>query len=558
MMNKKTIGLVAVLLGAAPYGTYALADSCGDVIYIEVPSTETSVPILPNPDEADIQEPAPDPVNLALDFDIQGQTSRDEIYAGRDHLFSGQTVRLNVQLEAEQGNTEDWMDPDKEKIETDFYVRIDDGDWIKIGREYTKATNLDEGETHTEHVLYTVPEDATLVSFYVKTDAEKELTETNEADNVSRIETFEVSNLLPDFTVIGVYMTDEGGYPYYDGDSAFEDKHWNPRCEIQNLGDSDSPIGIEIEHRMDGRTRDYDHLDAGEPAFGDTVTETVWNGWKLGDTGSRVYQCCVNTGNDVPEINQDNNCRSMTLNVVPWKPDIVVSDLYLKTGTGQIVRNGASIPEDSVVSPYCEVENIGNRNAPNGFRLRYEVNSGNYRDDDGLDASDMRIGAKKMEYMSNGFRLGDTGNRTYRCCADYKGDLSELREDNNCRAIAFRVYPIAPRLVIHDMWLDYDGKVVRNGGKGKRKKRYHPNVVVVNVGNGSMKCGARVRYYINANKYRDDDGVDRLGAGGASHERVNNNKIKLGDKGRRTYRVVVSSNCGEFPTTQKTISFVVK
>lgn len=143
-------------------------------------------------DPPDAQSQTTEPVNVELDFDVLKPDTMQELYAGQNRLQRGQVVRLNAQLKAVYGSARNWMSPGKTTIETDFYVRVNDGSWAKIARTYTQATNLDQGETHTEHVLYTIPQSAMTVSFYVKTDAEKELTETNEGDNVSRIETFSV------------------------------------------------------------------------------------------------------------------------------------------------------------------------------------------------------------------------------------------------------------------------------------------------------------------------------------------------------------------------------
>lgn len=147
-------------------------------------------------DPPDVQAQTTEPVNVELDFDVLKPDTLQELYAGQNQLRQKQVVRLNAQLKAVHGNARNWMSPNKTTIETDFYVRINDGNWSKIARTYTQAVNLDQGETHTEHVLYTIPQNARIVSFYVKTDVEKELTETNEGDNVSRIETFRVDNLV--------------------------------------------------------------------------------------------------------------------------------------------------------------------------------------------------------------------------------------------------------------------------------------------------------------------------------------------------------------------------
>ncbi len=275
----------------------------------------------------------------------------------------------------------------------------------------------------------------------------------------------------------------------------------------------------------------------------------------IGTYGLRV--CADSTGAN-EESSESDNCHETTFDVQMSRSDLIVTDLYLITSGGQVVRNGTSIPQDSTVHPYCVATNQGNRNTRNGIRLRYEVDAGNYRGDDGLDAGDLKVGASKTEYMSDGFRLGDVGNRSYRCCVDYQGSESELNEGNNCATIGFTVYPTAPAITITDLWVDYDGKVVRDGGTGSKGKRYHPNVTFTNTGNRGMLCGAEAKYYINSNSYRDRDGIDNLGIGQSGHERVDNDNIKLGDGGWRSYRVTVQSNCGEFPTVERTMSFYVK
>ena len=204
-----------------------------------------------------------------------------------------------------------------------------------------------------------------------------------------------------------------------------------------------------------------------------------------------------------------------------------------------MIRNGGSLWEDDTVKPHCVAKNIGNRTLQNGIRLKYEVNSGTYRGDDGLDAQDLPVGAQKTEYMSDGFRLGNTGNRTYRCCVDYRGNEKELNEGNNCRTMSFTVKPRKPDFVISDLWLvDERGNVIKGGVQGKRKRKFHPQCVVKNGGNADSPRGIRIKYYINANKYRDDDGIDahQLQRGESRHEYVSNDNIYLGDGGWRTYR----------------------
>ena len=506
------------------------------------------------------QDPQPnDPVNLTQDTDILGADG-NELYAGRDGFLHGMKAKVRVAVKAKGGNAGNWKTKRSSSvILIKYLVSANDGPWNVWNVGVITIAKLDEGQTITETKEYTIPSGISSIAFRTEIDYRDEVEEYDEGDNMSRVERFEVSNLRPNLVPTDVFFTSASdGTRYISGATLLEDQMWHPHCEIANLGQIASPIQTVVSHRMDGQERDTDSLSAGDPALGSIATEVVWSMWKLGDTGTRTYTCCVDSKNQLPELNEGDNCKSATYNVVPYKSDLIVSDLYLITSGGQVVRNGTSIPENSTVHPYCVATNQGNRNTRNGIRLRYEVDAGNYRGDDGLDAGDLKVGASKTEYMSDGFRLGDTGTRTYRCCVDYQGSESELNESNNCATIGFTVYPTAPAITITDLWVDYDGKVVRNGGTGSKGKRYHPNVTFTNTGNRGMSCGAEAKYYINSNSYRDRDGIDNLGIGQSGHERVENDNIKLGDGGWRSYRVTIQSNCGEFPTVERTMSFYVK
>ena len=74
----------------------------------------------------------------------------------------------------------------------------------------------------------------------------------------------------------------------------------------------------------------------------------------------------------------------------------------------------------------------------------------------------------------------------------------------------------------------------------------------------AMHCPAEVRYYINRGVYRDRDSVNPLSENQSIHERVNNDNIKLGDDGWRTYSAILTSNCGEFAPIERVMSFRVK
>lgn len=130
--------------------------------------------------------------NLKQDTDILDPATGTEWIAGEKTLTPGMTVRIRTDVKAVNGNATAYMRPGKDKVEVDFYVRLDDGEWNRISRQYIRATNLSSGDTKTESVLYTIPHGIREVSFKVKIDAEDEASESNEGDNWSRVETFQV------------------------------------------------------------------------------------------------------------------------------------------------------------------------------------------------------------------------------------------------------------------------------------------------------------------------------------------------------------------------------
>lgn len=135
-----------------------------------------------------------DPFNLKLEFNIVDSSSGQEWVAGRDTLAYGQVLKLRAKVKAKDGNARDHMRNGKDTIEVDYYVQQGLDDWVFLGREYTQATYLDNGESHTETVTYVVPNtNGQELSFKVKIDAEDEAIESHEGDNWSGIETFSVS-----------------------------------------------------------------------------------------------------------------------------------------------------------------------------------------------------------------------------------------------------------------------------------------------------------------------------------------------------------------------------
>lgn len=148
---------------------------------------------------------------------------------------------------------------------------------------------------------------------------------------------------------------------------------------------------------------------------------------------------CADYLGQVAESNESNNCAISSFYVNETKPDFIVSDLYIKIGSA-VYRNGSSFSRGQYVHPHCTVTNIGTSGIHPGFRLAYYINTGVYRDSDGLDPNELPVGASKTEYVSSSsIKLGDRGTRTYTCCVDYLSQVAELNESNNCATMTFYV-----------------------------------------------------------------------------------------------------------------------
>lgn len=162
------------------------------------------------------------------------------------------------------------------------------------------------------------------------------------------------------------------------------------------------------------------------------------NPFTASSVGTWQGKACADYQGAVNELDENNNCSSFTFQVNPVGPDFIVSDLYIKVGS-TVYREGSTIKKDSYVHPHCTVKNNGNSETQSISRLAYYINSGTYRDSDNVSAN-LCVGCSTTQNVTvNNIRLGSTGTRTYRCCADYLSNVSELNESNNCATMTFYV-----------------------------------------------------------------------------------------------------------------------
>jgi hypothetical protein len=336
-------------------------------------------------------------------------------------------------VKAINGDTATHMRPGKDRIEVDFWAREDDGDWRFIGREYIQAVNLPNSATHTEHVVYTVPVGVSQVSFKVKIDAEDEAYEANEGDNWSQVITFTVdNNPTVNFTVTAIQIASTP-IPVPTGGAM------GAKMAIRNIGTTAPTVGIRssYSHRPLGSTGPWTQIadDGSDPQdlvpnqdnweeILSLVTAPTISGWY-------ELRACADYQNVVAESNEGDNCLTTTFEVVPPRPDFVVTAVGPAGGS-------ASIKAGTRFYPAMYIKNVGNAPSPAAIRSSYWFmgpGTGGawvYITDDGTEASRLCVGCEEREQYDGGMKISVRGVYYFKGCADYQNAVTESNEANNC------------------------------------------------------------------------------------------------------------------------------
>lgn len=361
--------------------------------------------------------------DIATGFDIDSDIGS---------VRTGQAISVRLQVKAVSGDTHDHMRDGKDTIELDFYAREDLGEWYFLKREYIQATNLPSDATHTEHVDYIVPAGVSEVSFKAKIDAEDEAREANEGDNDSPVITLPINN-NPTYDLIITAASITSGTPVYAGSLM------GAKFRIRNIGTATPPMATRSCYDIYGPgTSGLWQTIASDQSDGNTLVPGVEQEEEIHSLvpapsvpGQYTLRITANCTGGIPETDYTNNSLSIPFEVRLVLPDLYVADLGLREGT--------SIKAGTRVHPYCVVGNRGGP-SPSAIELQYFINWNVYRDNDTVTAGELCAGCqKKEEVLNDTIKLGDKGPRTYRCCVDTQGAVSESDKTNNCRTISFTV-----------------------------------------------------------------------------------------------------------------------
>jgi len=353
----------------------------------------------------------------------------------------GQTYQTNVwpvskEESCQNGNTtgnEDF------EVKTDVFYKYarseDEGDWQLLKRSETHCKYMDEDDSKKEMITFTVPVDAAGKRFYVKAkvDATQDIAETDENNNNSDVEWYPIQGacdlVISSGNLTKARLTLSQGEPYGFGTT------------VLNLGPDSCPSDTRLSYfyKKPGDT-DWRYADGDDTPASKLLPNQSNEEWMTENTlvadipGTYQARICADTNNGNRETNESNNCFdfSYTVLAIVWKPDFIVSALWIAEGT--------TIKSGTRVHPHCVVKNIGNATPTKDMRLAYYINSNQYRDDDNVEASEMCVGCEQHEQVNNNnIKLGDRGTRSFMCCVDYQGVVSELNEGNNCATIYFTV-----------------------------------------------------------------------------------------------------------------------
>lgn len=372
--------------------------------------------------------------NLKINrFWVRDVATQLDLVSGGHTVRTGQALEVRLQQKAVNGNTNDYMRPGKDRVETDLYNREDSGDWRFLGREYTQAINLPKDATHTEHVVYTVPPGATEVCFKGKIDAEDEASENNEGDNWSPVACFRVdNNPTVNFitTFIGLTNTPT---PVPPGSAM------RARMAIRNVGTTapSAAIRSSYSYRPLGSTGPWIQIadDGSDPS--DLVpNRDHWEETLSAVTAPQVpgwYELrgCADYQNAILESNETDNCLTTTFEVAAY-PDLIIT--YIGMGD----YNDTSIRKGNTKYPTMRIKNVGTGPASVLTRQAYYLYGPatgyvwKQIDGDDTEPQYLCVNCETTEKILKGYAINSYGVHYLKACANYLRSQVEATYENNC------------------------------------------------------------------------------------------------------------------------------
>lgn len=256
----------------------------------------------------------------------------------------------------------------------------------------------------------------------------------------------------------------------------------------------------------------------------------------FGSEGKHLYlKSKVDATGDIAETNENDNWSD-----VEWYPIQGACDLVISSGN--LTKGRITLSQGEPYGFGGTLLNLGPDSCPSDTRLSYFYKKPGdtdwrYADGDDTPAFKLLPNQSTEEWMTTDTLVADIpGMYRGRICADTNNANRESSEDNNCFELPYEVIAIVwkPDFIVASLWIA-EGTTIKSG------TRVHPHCIVKNIGNAKPTKDMRLAYYINSNQYRDDDNVEanEMCVGCEQHEQVNNDNIKLGDRGTRSFMCCV-------------------
>lgn len=267
------------------------------------------------------------------------------------------------------------------------------------------------------------------------------------------------------------------------------------------------------------------------------------------------FRIKVDSENEIKETNENDNVSDPANERYP-----IVGSYNLAVANASLTNGNAQVYQNSIGRVRYAITNTGPDTplSSQGIRTVSEVKKPGSStfvliDEDGSDSDELSPNRLQEESTSlDGFSFNLPGIWTFRIRTDCYNKLIETNESDNEFVFTINVVPDNRRASVI-----ITGLGLKEGKSFKKNTRVHPWVKVKNTGD-AFPAGAITIDYLIDGKRRDGDTIQasELGPGVEKEEKVNNNDIRLGDKGNRTLTVVVKINGAE--VARKNFSFKVK
>lgn len=228
----------------------------------------------------------------------------------------------------------------------------------------------------------------------------------------------------------------------------------NCRMQTKNTGSQSagffqSRCYISDGSKIDDNPRDEGKEDTQGLGTGDTHTEHEdFTAPEYPGTYNAVW--CTDSGQQVTESNEGDNCHVEDVFTVWSNPNVVTTSISLGGGRTTFLP-GESFSADAVIA------NIG-ENFGKTILIGYYLD-GVLVGTDRIKRENLKGGVSKVETLSQAFAPNTDGGHTFTVCADYGNRVQETNEADNCTSIVFGVTdpnppipPVQPALpAVHHM-----------------------------------------------------------------------------------------------------------